>query len=169
MNFDYTICYNCKRKINTKDLKDGNIFKCSSCFNTLIVNDPLYEVKNKFIESRNRWIILGMILGLSPMIFIMFFVSNHPLIISLVHISIIILIIISTTYFRKKFSDIILGIIFCEMGVYTTITQYTLNFFSKEEYIRNIPDLRVQTNFFLLLGSILIVLGLIRRKNYNLL
>ncbi|GIW21525.1 MAG: hypothetical protein KatS3mg068_0532 [Candidatus Sericytochromatia bacterium] len=165
----YTVCSNCKRTIDTKELKDGSIFKCSSCFNTLIVSDPFYEIRKKIIESRNRWIIIGMILGLSPMIIVIFFTSSSPLITSLIHSIIVLLVILSTIYFRKKFSDIIIGIIFCEIGIYTTITQYTLNNFSKIEYIKNIPDLRLQTNLFLLFGMFLIIFGLIRRKNYILL
>jgi len=168
-NLEYTICSNCERKIDTKELKEGSIFKCSSCFNTIIVNDPFYPIRKKIIKSRNRWIIIGMILGLSPMIIVMFFTASNPLLMTSIHLFIILFVILSTIYFRRKFSDIIIGIIFCEVGIYTTITQYTLNNFSKIEYTQNIPDLRLQTNFFLLFGMILIILGLIKRKNYTLL
>jgi hypothetical protein len=160
------ICYNCLRKIDISDLEEGTSFKCKNCYTTLIVADYFRVVREKMLAGRNRWGIIGLILGLSPMLLIMDIVTVNPVFFVGLFTLINIIIILNLYYFRKRANDIMLGIIFAELGIYANITSFVLKFYTVAPYSRNLPNLSLHIYFFLISGSLLIFVGLWGRKRF---
>jgi hypothetical protein len=160
------ICYNCLRSIDISDLGEGTFFKCQRCYTTLVVADYFRTIRAKLLESRNRWGVIGLILGLSPMLLIMGMVTTRPVLFVFLFSLLNIIIIANLYYFKRVANDILLGIIFSELGIYANLTSIVLNYFSAEPFNKNVPDLSMQIYFFLISGSLLIFWGIRRRKKF---
>jgi len=160
-------CYNCQRELTLENLPKNVAFKCKGCYTTLFLSDQFSAFGKRMTRNRDLWIILGITIGLLPMLFLIAMATSKPIILTIFYLILNLLFIGSFFYFRKRAIDLILGIIFAEIGVYLNITRIVFLYYGNSFLLKNPPNFYFQIYFFLLSGIIFIFWGLRRRKSFQ--